>query len=142
MTSCDGRREEGAHRMGRRLGQGRWISSVPSRRQEINYFKRADISQNTPLLVVIRLMVSLAASVVDAAGMHHLCMAVWDCCHAFYHAAINEEIYAIPPRGLAPPGYLWRLHRAMNGTRAASRAYGDLVSNVVVLNCLLWEHLC
>jgi hypothetical protein len=74
--------------------------------KEINYFKRADISQNTPPLVVIRLMISLAASVVDASGMHCMCLAVWDCCHAFYHAAINEEIYAIPPRGLAPPGYL------------------------------------
>ena len=72
-------------------------------------------------------MVSRAATLTTTAGQHCRCLAVWNCSVAFYHAPLDEDIVALPPAGLCPSGFAWQLKRAMNGTRKASRAFGNVV---------------
>merc|ERR1712194_82469 len=95
--------------------------------KEYNTFKREDVVQNTPPLSIVRLFVSKAATATNQEGRHTKCIAVWDCSVAFFHASITEPIYVRPGDGLAPRGWVWKLRRAMNGTRPASKAFGDLV---------------
>ena len=97
--------------------------------REVNYFKRSEIVQNTPPLAIIRLMISLATSIVNNWGLRDLCLAAWDCANVFYHASITEAVDAMPPPGSAPPGFFWKLRRAMQQNEA-SVAFGDLVSRV------------
>jgi hypothetical protein len=99
---------------------------------QINTYKREDVTQNTPPLVAVRLMVSRAATLTTTAGQHCRCLAVWDCSVAFYHAPLDEDIVALPPAGLCPPGFAWQLKRAMNGTRKASQAFGKVVKDEVL----------
>ena len=44
----------------------------------------------------------------------------------------DQLVYVQPPRGTCPTWYCWKLKRALNGTRAASRAWGGLVKNILV----------
>ena len=42
---------------------------------------------------------------------------------AFFHADVGEQVAVLPADGLAAPGCVWQLRRAMYGTRAASRCW-------------------
>ncbi|MCR9077354.1 MAG: hypothetical protein NXI07_15050, partial [bacterium] len=52
---------------------------------------------------------------------------------AFFHARLgpDEVIWVRPPRGLRRPGMLWRLYRALYGTRKASKLWGQLVRDTL-----------
>ena len=61
--------------------------------------------------------------------MHiHRYFGIWDISVAFFHAVLDEVIYLHPRcKALCPPGWCWRLLKAMNGTRKASTLYGSTV---------------
>ena len=50
---------------------------------------------------------------------------------AFFHAPSTDGIAAIPPADLYTGRYLWMLLKAMNGTREASKRWGQHVEGVV-----------
>ena len=95
--------------------------------------KREDVTESIPPFWVARCFLSIA-SIAVSEGEHYLCIGVWDCSVAFYHADLPEDepIHVIPPRGLYKPGHCWQLKRAMNGTRPASLAYGNFVTDTMV----------
>ena len=41
---------------------------------------------------------------------------LYDVSVAFDHATLDEEIYAIPPKGEEEEGFVWQLQRALYGT--------------------------
>ena len=65
------------------------------------------VTQNSPPLVTARLLVSKAS-----VGAEARCLAGWDCSVAFYHAPLDEDIVAIPPKVLCPAGFAKRAWRS------------------------------
>eukprot|EP00971_Amphidinium_carterae_P352334 6492552-Amphidinium_carterae.2 len=106
--------------------------------QEFNWMgNREDISQSTPGRKAFKFVVSFAATRflgVDSERGHRKHLFVWDISVAFMHARrpADEIIFVQPPKGYAPKGSLWHLRGAMNGTRAASQAWGTHVTRVMV----------
>ncbi|CAK0862523.1 unnamed protein product, partial [Prorocentrum cordatum] len=92
---------------------------------EVNDKHREDNHQGTPPLMVIRLIISLAASKSDADGVHRRLLRVWDVRKAFFNADLDELVYVHPGWELCPKGFCWVLHKAMNGTRKASQLWGE-----------------
>ncbi len=78
------------------------VTEVRSRlcAMEFNVFARDDVNASTPPLAVIWAIICLAAS---KPGDRY--PAVYDISMAFLHAAIDEDITALPPRGIARLGH-------------------------------------
>ena len=47
------------------------------------------------------------------------------------HAIASEPKFATPPVEQRAAGWLWLIKKAMNGMRAASKDFGDLVADVM-----------
>ncbi|CAE7207180.1 RE2 [Symbiodinium natans] len=54
----------------------------------------------------------------------------YDVSVAFFHADNSEKIGVIPPASEGTPNIIWELHKAMNGTREASRQWGVKIREV------------
>ena len=76
------------------------------------------------------LVVSFAAT-LDSKGRKRKLLSLHDISVAFYHAAIDEDIYVVPPKGEEEEGWVWQLLRAMYGTRRASFLFQKLVIQVL-----------
>ena len=103
--------------------------------KQIAYDYRDDVSQSTPALLVFRMMLAFASSncpLLKTGTSFYI--AIWDISVAFMHATIDELIFVHPPKDLVKPGFCWKLKRAMNGTRRASRQWADKVTEVLVAN--------
>ena len=98
---------------------------------ELNTYAREDVTQSTPPLKASRLVVSLAASKRDKKGQHSKLLGRYDVSVAFFHAPFTGEVAVIPPKGLVEEGCCWMLHKAMYGTRAASKSWGLKVIEVL-----------
>lgn len=53
---------------------------------------------------------------------------------AFFHAAIKDLIVVVPPPDLRRPGRLWRLMKALNGKREASKLWALEVETKLLEN--------
>ena len=62
---------------------------------------REDNAANTPPVLITRLLLALAAAAPADQMMH---VGTADVSVAFFHAEMDEELYAEPPRGCAAPG--------------------------------------
>lgn len=81
-----------------------------------------------PPLKVVRLIISLCASKEPKKARK---LSRHDCSVAFFHADVAELLYVRPPLGLRRPGVVWRLLKALYGTRTASRLFQDKVALVM-----------
>ena len=88
---------------------------------------RDDVSQSTPALLILRLLLSIAVSVAPFFCGSVVVLSIWDISVAFFHAIMDELVYVHAPRDLVPPGWGWKLRRSMYGTRRASRLWADYV---------------
>ena len=88
---------------------------------------RSDVFAGTPPLRAARIIVPMAASKHPkrrrVVGLH-------DARVVFFHAVMDEEVYVRPPPGLRRPGKLWRLLRALYGTRKAAQLWQTHYSKV------------
>ena len=90
--------------------------------KQIAYDYRDDVSQSTPPLLVFRMMLAFASSncpLLKTGTSFYI--AIWDISVACMHATIDQLIFVPPPKDLVKSGFCWKLKRAMNGTRRASR---------------------
>ena len=105
---------------------------------EIAWEAREDVNAGTPQLKWVRLVLSLAATRrkvtrrkgqpqrkdaqgnVAKPGPRQI--AIHDVSVAFFHSDVKDELYVIPPPGQTPTprGMIWRLKKALYGTRQAS----------------------
>jgi hypothetical protein len=95
---------------------------------EVNMQHREDNHQGTPPLMVVRALISRAASRPNGHGKHTRRIRTWDVRKAFFNAELNETIYVHPGRRLCKPGYCWWLRKALYGTRLASQMWGETVN--------------
>jgi len=101
---------------------------------ELNLEQREDNQQGTPPLMVVRAVLSLAASKPDNDGKHRRYLRKWDVRKAFFNAELDELIYVHPGKELCEPGYCWWIHKAVNGTRKASQLWGEAIRAVFDAN--------
>ena len=99
--------------------------------QEHNIYKREDVSQATPPLKINRMVVSFAATGPAGGGPNKKLIGRWDISVAFFHAPSTQKLAVVPPNDINN-GKLWFLPDAMNGTREASKQWGEQVRQVVV----------
>ena len=77
--------------------------------------KRDDVFAAAPPLAAMRFMLSRAAS-----SGHGFCLGLWDVSVAFFHAAIEKEVFFRPPQNMRKDKTIWKLLKAMHGTQVAS----------------------
>ena len=131
-----------AKELGLKLVRSRWVESQKKingdpdavrRRlvaQELNTYKREDVWQGTPPLMVHRLLVGLAATRKANKRDYDMLIARYDVSVAFFHAESSGGIGVIPPRGMyEDDDVIWLLNKAMNGTRKASKMWGEKIRN-------------
>ena len=93
---------------------------------EVAYEGREDTFAGTPPLMIVKAVLSLAAS----KGRNRL-VGLHDVSVAFFHAEADENLFVKPPADLATPGKVWRLKKAMYGTRRASLLWQQKVKEVM-----------
>lgn len=100
---------------------------------EIAWDLRDDCFAGTPPLKCLRLVISLAASKPPKKknGERRRVIGIWDVSVAFMHAVMTAKICIIPPNDLRRAGRKWRLRKAVNGTRAASRSWAEEIHTTV-----------
>jgi len=98
---------------------------------EVAHELREDNHQGTPPLMVVRAILSRAASKPDGDGVHRRLVKSWDVRKAFFNADLDEIIYVHPGKELCAKGYCWRLHKALYGTRKASQLWGETVKSAM-----------
>ena len=133
-----------ARRLGLKIVKSRWVDGwkplpddpqgVRSRcvAMEINTGPRDDVFSGTPPLMGHRLIVSLAATRRKGQKFPHRLLARYDVSVAFFHAKSSGQIAVIPPKDLYTGDTLWFLNKAMNGTREASKCWGEKVKGTMV----------
>ena len=130
---------QGAKAKGLRLVRSRWVDTakeingkpgVRSRlvAQEVNTYKREDVSMGTPPLRVHRAVISHAATAKPGQSVSKKLVARYDVSVAFFHAENSERCR--PPASEGTPDTIWELRKAMNGTREASRQWGTKIRKV------------
>eukprot|EP00959_Pyramimonas_sp_CCMP1952_P414060 8675012-Pyramimonas_sp.AAC.1 len=87
---------------------------------DFNLFERDDVAAGASYLFYLRSVVSLAAS-KPPSGQRQV--ALCDASVAFFHADMDEWLCVMPPPGLRRPGRVLQLHKALCGTRPASRLW-------------------
>ena len=115
---CDEVSEEQAR--GKRIWNSAWLDSqkrpgLERSRLVVNPVrgacKREDVFAATPPLPAMRFILSRAAS-----RGHGRCLGLWDASVAFFHAAIEEEVFVRPPKKMRKDKTFWKLLRATYGT--------------------------
>ena len=106
---------------------------------EVNNHERPDVFAGTPSLKVFRMLIAKAASHRHPEHGHRKIIAILDAAVAFFHAEMDETIYAHPPREAeADPTVVWLLLKARYGTRKAARLWQEFLRNEVFLTAN-WE---
>ena len=131
---------------GKRIWNSAWLDSqkrpgpVRSRlvvNQVRGASKREDVFAATAPLAAMRFILSRAAS-----RGHGRCLGLWDVSVAFFHAAIEEEVFVRPPKNMRRDKTIWRLLKDMYGTQVASSRWQRLVRETLcdghwkVLTCV------
>lgn len=98
---------------------------------EVAHEKREDTFAATPPLKGIKILIHCNTS-KPPYGTRRRRLGRWDVSVAFFHAEIKEELYVRPPAGMRKPGWIWKLLRAMYGSRQASMLFQDQVAHVLV----------
>ncbi|CAE7690744.1 unnamed protein product, partial [Symbiodinium necroappetens] len=107
---------------GLRLVRSRWVDiakeitgkpGVRSRlvAQEVNTYKREDVSMGTPPLRVHRTVISHAATAKPGQSVSKKLVARYDVSVAFFHAEDSERIGVVPPASEGTPDTIWELHK-------------------------------
>ena len=131
---------------GKRIWNSAWLDSqkrpglVRSRlvvNQVRGASKREDVFAAPAPLAAMRFILSRAAS-----RGHGRCLGLWDVSVAFFHAAIEEEVFVRPPKNMRRDKTIWRLLKDMYGTQVASSRWQRLVRETLcdghwkVLTCV------
>lgn len=74
---------------------------------------------------------SLAATATGNSPARKKLVGRWDFSLAFFHAPSTLKVAVVPPPDI-DNGMYWWLQKAMNGTREASKQWGDQVTHVMV----------
>ncbi|CAE7244466.1 unnamed protein product [Symbiodinium sp. CCMP2592] len=122
-----------ARSKGLRLVKSRWVDTakeINGKPGEVNTYKREDVSMGTPPLRVHRAVMSHAATAKPGQKVSKKLVARYDVSVAFFHAENSERIGVIPPTSEGTPDIMWELRKAMNGTREASRQWGEKIRKV------------
>lgn len=143
LAEFDGMREFHRSRRGLlKIVRAGWIDKqsgaiVRSRliAKEYNYEVRDDVYAGTPLQVIIRIILSCAATKGSAATAVKLRqLALYDVSVAFMHARAQKQILLIPPPDLRKKDWFWELLIAMNGTREGSTLWAGEIERVCLTN--------
>ena len=99
---------------------------------EVNDGHREDNHQGTPPLMIVRAIVSLAASRPDSDGVFRRLFRIWNIRKAFLNANLNETLYLHPGRALskrlllvAEEGSLWHKDGITDVGRACQARHGQ-----------------
>ena len=84
--------------------------------------KREDVFAATAPLAAMRFILSRASS-----RGHGRCLGLWCVSVAFFHAAIEEEVFVRPPENMRKDKTIWKLLKAMYRTQVASSRWERLV---------------
>ena len=95
--------------------------------QQFNWAERDDVTQDTPPLVAVRLLVSKASSFGHTVGPEERCLAVWDCSVAFHRAPLDETLSSSRRKACAAMDSC-----GFGGPRKASLALGGVVAEELV----------
>ena len=99
---------------------------------QVNTYVREDVTQATPPIKASRIIVSQVATKTVAKGQHECLIGRHEIKVAFFHAKGSGRVVIIPPKGLASPGVGWRCVKAWNGTREASKCWGNEVADTLI----------
>ena len=92
----------------------------------VNQDERHDVFAGTPALKVFRMLIAKAASHSHTEHGHRKIIAVLDVAVAFFHADMEDVIYAHPPAEAEPDRtVVWLLIKAHYGTRKAARLWQE-----------------
>eukprot|EP00971_Amphidinium_carterae_P121240 2401083-Amphidinium_carterae.1 len=123
---------EEARRSGGRVVHSKWVdtmkgNSVRARlvATEINTYERTDVFAATPPLSMLRWLLSRAAT---GKGPKQRRLAIYDVSVAFFHGEAREDIFVVPPREIRRECPLWKLRKALYGTRDAGQIFQDYVA--------------
>lgn len=111
-----------------KLQGGPWVIRSRLVGTQVAYEKRNDAFAATPPLKGVRSLLSLAS---PKPPYRKRKLGRWDCSVAFFHAVMDEGVYCRPPKGMGRRGRMWRLWKALYGTRRASQLFQDLVKKVL-----------
>ena len=86
-----------------------------------NQYERHDVFAGTPALKVFRMLMAKAASSSHTEHGHRKIIAILDVAVAFFHADVEDVIYAHPPEEAETDRIVvWLLIKAHHGTRKAA----------------------
>ena len=90
--------------------------------KEVNHYERHEVFAGTPALKVFRRLIAKTASHSHPEHDHRKVFAILDVAVAFFHADMEEKIYAHPPAEAEPDRtVVWLLIKAQYGTQKAAR---------------------
>ena len=101
---------------------------------EFNQYERYDVFAGTPALKVFRMLIAKATSHRDTEHGNRKVIAILDAAVAFFHADMDEWIYAHPPAEAEPDRtVVLLLLKAHHGTRKAARLWQEFLRNEVFM---------
>ena len=101
---------------------------------EVNHYERHDVFAGTPALKVFRMLIATAASHSHPEHGHRKVIAILDVTVAFFHADMEDKIYAHPPAEAEPDrAVVWLLIKAHCGTRKAARLWQEFLRSEVFI---------
>ena len=96
------------------IGQWRLVS------MDVNQYKRHEVFASTPAFKVFRMLIAKSSKEHG----HRKVIAILEAADAFFHADIDDVIYAHPPADAAPDRtVVWLLLKAHYGTRTVARLW-------------------
>ena len=110
-----------------------WIYSWVS--CEVNQCEgSSDVFAGTPALKVFHMLIAKAASHCHTEHRHRKIIAILGVAVAFFHADMEDKIFAHPPAEVEPGRtVVWLLVKAHYGTRKAARLWQDFLRNEVFM---------
>ncbi len=99
--------------------------------KQVAYQQREDVTQSTPAILTLRLLLSLAASCCPLFSALPVLFGVWDISVANFHSMMDELVFVHPPSDLVPACWCWKLVKSIYGTRRASRLWASHVTRVL-----------
>ena len=80
--------------------------------KQVAHDQRDDVSQTTPVLLIFRLLLSIAVSTAPIFCGSAVVLSTCDMSVAFFHAVVDELVYVHPPRDMVPPRWCWKLRKS------------------------------
>ena len=93
---------------------------------EVNPYGRHDVCAGTSALKVFRMLIAKAASHCHTEHGHRKIIAILDVAVAFFHAEMEDQIFAHPPREAKPDRIVvWLLIKAHDVSLTAARVWQE-----------------